>query len=90
MLLQTPNEMAYDVARRFRKLRRSRKVTIKSLSERSGVPYSTLRRFESTGEIAFVSLVKIASVLGEDDQIQGLFANPHPQSMEEVLRANRL
>ena len=90
MLLETPNDMAYEVAKRFRKLRRSRKVTIRSLSERSGVPYSTLRRFESTGEIAFVSLVKIASVLGEDDQIRNLFANPYPQSMEEVLRANRL
>jgi transcriptional regulator with XRE-family HTH domain len=90
MLLETPNDMAYEVAKRVRKLRRSRKVTIRSLSERSGVPYSTLRRFESTGEIAFVSLVKIASVLGEDDQIRNLFANPYPQSMEEVLRANRL
>ena len=89
MLLQTPAEMAYDAARRFRALRRSRKVTIKNLSERSGVPYSTLRRFESTGEIAFLSLVKIASVLGEDEQIQGLFAEQAPKSIEEVLRGNR-
>ena len=88
MLLQTPNEMAYDVARRFRKLRRSRKVTIKSLSERSGVPYSTLRRFESTGEISFLSLVKITSALGEDQEIAGLFSDFVPRTIEEVIRGN--
>lgn len=89
MILQTPPEMAYDVAQRFRRLRKIRKVTIKSLSEKSGVPYSTLRRFESTGEIAFVSLVKITSVLGEDEQIQRLFADFPPRSIEEVIRGNR-
>lgn len=89
MLLQTPVEMAYETAKRFRALRRSRKVTIKNLSERSGVPYSTIRRFESTGEIAFVALVKMASALGEDEQIQSLFAETLPTSIEEVIRGNR-
>lgn len=90
MFLKTPSEMAYDVARRFRDLRLSRRITIKSLSEQSGVPYSTLRRFESTGEISFVSLVKLASSLGEDDQIRQLFEKQQPRSIEEVIRGNSL
>ena len=90
MLLQTPAEMALNTAKRFKRLRKSRKITAKSLSERSGVPYSTLRRFESTGEISFLSLVKIVSVLGEDAQIDALFSETSPRSIEEVIRANNL
>ena len=89
MLLQTPYEMALDAAKRFRQVRLSKKITLKALSEQSGVPYSTLRRFESSGEISFVSLAKLASTMGEDEQITGLFADTVPQSIEEVIRGNR-
>ena len=81
--------MAVDAAERFRNLRKSKNITIKELSDRSGVPYSTLRRFESTGEISFMSLVKIVSALGEDREITGLFNDVTPKSIEEVIRGNR-
>ena len=89
MVLETPMEMAMAVAKRFRKVRTSKKVTVKELSERSGVPNSTIRRFESTGEISFLSLIKMTSALGEDQEITGLFADTVPQSIEEVIRGNR-
>lgn len=89
MILETPYEMAAGAAKRFRKVRTSKKVTMKELSERSGVPYSTIRRFESTGEISFLSLIKMASALGEDQEITGLFADTVPQTIEEVIRGNR-
>ena len=89
MVLETPSEMAVSAARRFKEYRKRNRVTLKELSERSGVPYSTIRRFESCGEISFVSLVKLASTLRLDDQIDALFAEQVPTTMEEVLRANR-
>lgn len=89
MFLKTPYEMAEDTAKRFRSARMAKKITIKTLSERSGVPYSTIRRFESSGEISFLALVKIASTIGEDDQIENLFAQTVPSSIEEVIRGNR-
>lgn len=89
MILKTPYDMAADAAKRFRRLRTSKKVTMKELSERSGVPYSTIRRFEKTGEISFLSLIKMTSALGEDQEITGLFSNPVPQTIEEVIRGNR-
>lgn len=88
MFLKTPYEMAEETAERFRRLRLSKKITIKTLSEKSGVPYSTIRRFESSGEISFVSFVKLASAMGEDQQIQRLFADVVPESIEEVIRGN--
>ena len=88
MILKTPYEMAADVASRFRNVRKSKRITIKALSEKSGVPYSTIRRFEKTGEIAFLALVKMASALDEDAQITDLFADRIPASIEEVIRGN--
>ena len=89
MILETPYEMAVHAAERFRDIRKRKKITIRALCEKSGVPYSTIRRFESTGEISFLSLVKIVSAIGEDSQITALFSEPVPTSIEEIIRANR-
>lgn len=88
MLLSTPYDMAADTAKRFRRVRKSKNITIKALSESSGVPYSTIRRFESTGEISFLALIKMASAMGEDRQIEELFTQTVPASIEEVIRGN--
>ena len=88
MILETPYEMALGVAERFRALRKAKKITLKEVTEKSGVPYSTIRRFESKGEIAFLAFAKIVSAIGEDDAITGLFAERIPDSIEEVIRGN--
>lgn len=88
-MLKTPQEMAVDAAKRFKEMRKAKKITIKKLSEDSGVPYSTIRRFESSGEISFLSLVKIVSTVGEDEEITNLFAKRIPASIEEIIRENR-
>lgn len=89
MILETPYEMALAVAERFRAVRKAKKISLKEVTEKSGVPYSTIRRFESKGEISFLALVKITSAIGEDQEIGGLFADHIPQSIEEVIRGNR-
>ena len=89
IVLKTPQEMAVDAAKRFKEMRKAKKITIKDLSKNSGVPYSTIRRFESSGEISFLSLVKIVSTVGEDEEITNLFAKRIPASIEEIIRENR-
>ena len=89
IVLKTPQEMAVDAAKRFKEMRKAKKITIKKLSENSGVPYSTIRRFESSGEISFFSLVKIVSTVGEDEEITNLFTKRTPASIEEIIRENR-
>ncbi len=90
MFLETPAEMALGVAHRFRDFRKSRKITLRELSAQSGVPYSTLRRFESTGEISFLAFVKLTSALDQDSQISSLFADMPPLSIEDAIRENRI
>ena len=89
IVLKTPQEMAVDAATRFKEMRKAKKITIKDLSRNSGVPYSTIRRFESSGEISFLSLVKIVSTIGEDEEITNLFTRRIPASIEEIIRENR-
>lgn len=89
IVLKTPQEMAVDAATRFKEMRKAKKITIKDLSRNSGVPYSTIRRFESSGEISFLSLVKIVSTIGEDEEIANLFTRRIPASIEEIIRENR-
>lgn len=89
IVLKTPQEMAVDAAIRFKDMRKAKKITIKDLSKNSGVPYSTIRRFESSGEISFLSLVKIVSTIGEDEEITNMFTRRIPASIEEIIRENR-
>ena len=74
MLMKSPNDMAKDIARRVQGKRLSLNLTQKTLSERSGVSYGTLKKFERTGQISLESLLKIALVLDEFDNFDDLFA----------------
>lgn len=89
MNFETPYEMALGVTERFRYIRKLKRITIKELSQKSGVPYSTIRRFESKGEISFLAFVKITSTIGENHEITNLFEEYTPESIADVIRANR-
>ena len=87
MILQTkyPHEIAKDVAAREKKRRKQRKFTQKQLSEKSGVSLASVKRFEQTGEISFVSLLKIAGVLDETEEFENLFSRKEYTSIQEVI-----
>ena len=60
----------------------------RTLAERSGVSYGTLKKFERTGQISLTSLLKIALILDSLEDFQHLFHTPLlPQSLDTLLRA---
>jgi len=59
----TPSEMMDTLKTRFRQRRKALGYTQTELSERSGVSLGSLKRFESSGQIALESLLKLALVL---------------------------
>ena len=83
--LKYPEEMAKDVALAERKKRKKRKLSQAELSARAGISLGSLRRFEQTGEISFVSLLKIAVVLDETDKFAELFTSREYASIQEVI-----
>ncbi len=72
--LKTPREVALEIASRLRARRLAQNLTQAGLASRAGMSTPSLKRFEKTGEISFVSLLKIALVLGCLDECGELFA----------------
>jgi transcriptional regulator with XRE-family HTH domain len=82
--LLTAPQLARTVAERARRLRLDRNLTQQELAERAGMSLSSLRRFERSGEIAFLSLVRVAMALDATEGLAALFPEP-VRSLDDVL-----
>lgn len=85
-LSKTPGEIQKLIAERIRIIRRRRKISQKKLSELSGVSLGSVKRFEQSGEVSFLSLIKIATALGLNNELEHLFEDVPPLSIEEIIR----
>ncbi len=77
------------LAENMRTRRLEKKLSTKSLSELSGVPASTIQRFELKHAISLESYVKLAKALGYSEEIMQLLSMPKYDTMEELLELNR-
>ncbi len=82
--LDNADDIMMQVAENFRKRRVEKNITRDRMAELSGVPLSTLARFEQKGLIAFESLIKLAMALGYTSEIKDLFGSPKFNTMEEL------
>lgn len=69
--------------------RLEKKISTKSLAEMSGVPASSIQRFELKHAISLESYVKLAKALGYSEEIMQLLAEPKYDTMEELLEINK-
>lgn len=72
-LTKTPGEIQKLIAGRIRAIRRSRRISQAKLSQLSGVSLGSVKRFERSGEISFLSLIKIAAALELNGELEHLF-----------------
>lgn len=86
-LRKTPPEIERQIAERIRGIRKRRKISQRRLSELSGVSLGSLKRFEQSGEISLLSLIKIAIALDISEELERLFADVPPLSIEEIINA---
>lgn len=82
--LDNADDIAQQVAESFRKRRVEKNITRQRISELSGVPLSTVARFEQKGLIAFESLIKLAMALGYAQDVRNLFDASKFDTMEEL------
>lgn len=80
----TPREMAMVLAERIRSLRLHEDWTQKSLADRAGVSLASYRRFERTGLASLELVLKVATTLGRQEEIQSLFLPPRARSIAEL------
>ena len=77
------------LAENLKARRLEKKLSTKSLAEMSGVPTSSIQRFELKHSISLESYVKLAKALGYSEEIMQLLAGPKYDTMEELLELNK-
>lgn len=86
MVFETTDEIIKCVAKRFKKIRKSKNITQLELAKMSNVSYGTIKRFETQGEISLSSLTKLCVALDIVDNVLTLFTNVTFSNIEEVIR----
>jgi transcriptional regulator with XRE-family HTH domain len=85
----TVSEMQQKLALAVRTKRLHLNLSQQTLSEKSGVSCSVLKKFERTGKISLESLLMLAIALGSMDDFKGLFAPDKPEiaaSLDELMK----
>ncbi len=92
--LITPQDVRHDLAQRFKARRLLLNLSQEGLAARSGVSWSSLKRFERTGLIALDSLLKLALVLACLEDFEKLCARDESgmstKSLDQLLAKPRL
>ena len=83
--LRSPNDVNIEIAKRVCARRKEKKITQVQLAVFSDVSLGSIKRFENTGEISLSSLIKIAFVLGCENDFDGLFSKKGYSSIQEVI-----
>jgi len=88
IILISPYEVAKQIAQFARAKRLTFNLSQHSLSERSGVSFGVIKKFERSGKISLESLLKIALVLECLDEFSALFKPMPPQqttTLDEII-----
>jgi len=92
-LPETPNEVQLILKEKFKKQRKSLKITQQNLANKSGVSLGSIKRFEQTGQISLDSLLKIAFVLECLDGFEKVCEQGEEErfkSIEEIIKKGNL
>lgn len=87
--LLSPGEIALRVGANARATRLGKNLSRKTLAQMSGVSESTIKRFESSGQVTLDALVLLANALGTTQQLVELFSQGSPASLDEIRQAGR-
>ncbi|NBT86307.1 MAG: XRE family transcriptional regulator [Alphaproteobacteria bacterium] len=83
--------MGIHLAKQVQAKRLSMNWSQKTLSERSGVSFGVLKKFERTGKISLESLLKIAMALGVLENFKDLFKEvplEYFSSLDDLMKDN--
>lgn len=84
-----PGKALSQIASFMRQQRIQNQLTQAELSQKSGVPLATLRKFEQTGLISLESFLKLAVVFGILDNIVKTIEPQNTYtSLDEIIKAN--
>jgi transcriptional regulator with XRE-family HTH domain len=81
-----PSDLLLIVSENLKKLRKQKSISQQKLSDKSGVPAITIKRFEVSGKISFESLLKLAYALNCLHQFEELFQSKDlPKNLDQLF-----
>lgn len=87
--IETPDELCTILASNAKRRRLERNLSRKALSSMSGVPTSTITKWEQHHTISLQAFVAIAKALDYSEDIKKLLSSPQYSTMEELETINR-
>ncbi|HPY40054.1 MAG TPA: helix-turn-helix transcriptional regulator [Thiolinea sp.] len=84
-----PESLLAGIASKAKSRRLAAKLTRRTLALKSGVAEANIKRFETTGQISFHNLLKIAFALDCMDEFEQLFNEKPPQSIDDLQTRTR-
>ena len=86
--LHTAFDVQLELKDFIKQRRKQRKLSVEALAQCSGVPYSTIRKFENTGNISLRQFLMLLESVGSLNDINNLTKqfNQEPTSIDEVLK----
>ncbi|OQY35352.1 MAG: hypothetical protein B6241_02350 [Spirochaetaceae bacterium 4572_59] len=82
--LLTETDASKNLAERHKQLRLLRKWKRTTLADRSGVPVSSIIRFEQTAQISLKNLLMLFSAMGRLQEIETLLLPPEATSIDDL------
>lgn len=80
----TPEVLLQTIAAKAKARRLTLNLSRRTLAANAGVSEASIKRFETTGEISFRSLLKLAFALDSMGEFESLFDEKPPQSIAEL------
>lgn len=83
-----PYDAKSELAKAAKNSRLKRGWKRDTLSEKTGIPVSTLKRYETTGEISLDQFLRLTFVLGDLDKLKSVFDSEEQvfASLDEMLK----
>jgi len=85
--LFAPGEVQSRMAEKFKHARLNQGHSRSKAAKLTGVPESTLRAFETKGQISLRQFIMLCHVYGDLVAFDNLFTEETPQTMEELFTA---
>lgn len=83
-----PSDILKSTAEKVSILRKELNLTQLSLSEKSGVSYGSIKRFERFGKISYESLLKIVEALNRLDDFETILISKSNKCIEALFNSN--
>ena len=85
--LSSPFDVQLELSQFAKLTRKNKGYSVKSFAEKTGVPDSTIRKFEKTGEISLRQFLMMYAEIGKLTDIQQLTKKTcAPNSLDDVLK----